>query len=63
MELRTFAINYIDEYENHFKNANRNDVTFEKMEYAGYLLDKYFPDFTKNATCYKSLYEKCKKII
>lgn len=63
MELRTLAKNYINEYENHFKNINRNNATFKKMEYAGYLLDKYFPDFTKNATFYKALYEKCKKII
>lgn len=55
--------NFIKEYENHFKNENRNDVTFERMQYAGWLLDKFDPEFTSDATYYKALYLKCKNYI
>lgn len=63
MEIKTFIKNYIKEYENHFKGKQRTDVTFERVEYAGWLLDKNFPEFTKDATYYKALYEKCLKSI
>lgn len=59
--MNTYINNFIKEYENHFKNDNRNDTTFERMQYAGWLLDKYYPQFTQDATYYKALYEKCKK--
>ena len=55
--------NFVEAYEKHFKNENRNDATFENMQYAGWLLDKYDPEFTKNATYYKALYIKCKEVV
>ena len=55
--MATYINNFIKEYENHFKN----DTTFERVQYAGYLLDKYYPQFTQDATYYKALYEKCLK--
>lgn len=61
--MKTLIINYINDYENHFKNENRNSATFEKMQYAGWLLDTKFPEFTADATYYKALYEKCKKFL
>lgn len=61
MDINVFIKNYIDAYENHFNNENRNNATFENMEYAGWLLDRYFPEFTKDATAYITLYNKCKR--
>ena len=60
MDKQVFIKNYIMAYENHFQNDKRNNATFENMQYAGWLLDKYFPDFTQDATYYKALYLKCK---
>ncbi len=63
MDKQVFIKNYIKAYEKHFENENRNNATFEDMQYAGWLLDKYFPDFTQDATYYKALYLKCKKFL
>ena len=59
--MNTYITNFIKEYENHFKNDKRNDTTFERVQYAAYLLDKHYPQFTQDATYYKALYEKCLK--
>lgn len=59
MDKKSLIINYIQSYRNHFKNDKRNDATFEALQYAGYLLDKYYPEFTKDATYYEALYKKC----
>lgn len=57
--MKAYIINYIKAYQNHFENDNRNNATFENLQYASYLLDKYYPEFTKDATYYKALYKKC----
>ena len=54
--------NYVNAYENHFLNKNRNDTTFESLEYSGYLLDRYCKDLNI-PTSYKQAYEFCKKYL
>lgn len=62
MEKQTLITNYINAYKNHFENDKRNNGTFENLQNAGYLLDKYYSNFTQNATYYKALYKKCLKV-
>lgn len=60
MDIKNILINkYIKCYEKHFKNPNRNDKTFKSVQEAGWLLDVFYPDFTKDATYYLALYNKC----
>lgn len=62
MNLKVYVKNYINAYEGHFKNEDRNDYTFKNLQMAGWLLDTKFPEFTKDATYYKKLYEKCMEV-
>lgn len=61
--MKELIKNYVKAYENHFQNKNKNNATFENVGYAGWLLDRYYPEFTQDATYYKALYEKCKNYI
>lgn len=61
--MKTYIENYIREFNNHFNNPNRNDTTWERVQYAGWLLDKYYPEFTADATYHKALYAKCVKAL
>lgn len=54
--------NYIKAYENHFKNDNRNDATYENLQYAGWLLDKYCSELNL-PSWYKGCYERCKDLL
>lgn len=59
MDNMCYIENYIKAYEKHFKNPNRNNATFENLQYAGFLLDKYCKGLTFR-TFYKGCYEDCK---
>lgn len=59
---KVYLENYVKAYENHFNNENRNDITFEKLQYAGWLIDRYCAEL-KLPTWYKGCYEKCKELL
>lgn len=60
--MNNYLKNYVEAYENHFKNDKRNDATFEQLQYAGWLLDKYCGKLNI-PTWYKGAYEFCKKYL
>lgn len=58
----SYLKNYIKAYENHFMNEERNDTTFENLQYAGWLLDKFCKELNLRSY-YKGCYEDCKKLL
>lgn len=62
MRMRAFLENYVKSYEHHFNNPNRNNITFENLQYASWLLDKYCKELNLK-TYYKGCYEDCIKIL
>lgn len=62
---KIYLENYIKAYERHFKvdYNKRSDLTFKRVEDAGCLLDRYFPEEFKEATAYITAYKKCKELL
>ena len=62
MNYKNYLENYVKAYENHFNNEKKSNITWEKLQYAGWLIDKYCSELNLK-TWYKGCYEDCKKLL
>lgn len=61
MDFKKCISDYIKAYEEYIND--KSDLSTKNLQETSDLLDKFYPEFTKDTPCYKTLYHECKQFM